>query len=1016
MGYILLPGHKRNASNGWQELTNLKIDFLDNIKLGRFEIGNFGDKFNDSIDKYAAPYSIPNPWASAYLFHNVLNDNSHPLLQSVIKLLLNLLNDFHNYKKLKLIDIQKPDSESPFYIFWKLAPDFIKYGDKIFFFKDCESGKIQGGLSKTTLCWTAQHYVPVNEIESLINDLELSKFVKFIKEQNVPNSTDGMEFSKYWSHKDFVDLLRRTSEQSNFVSLGNSPVKWLVINNNVQISCNKYKYNEWLIFDEDALLNDKYLLGKSNPQDFEKELRSSKKGEYLPLNQGKNKWIIFEELLEKHWIQLTRLSDDEKEKSYQGKYLFPIKPEYLKIGFDLNLINERNDIQSLREYTSHRIMQIYIDNNGNKQKFKHEISGKKGEDKRCIAIWPPFPSKIIETHIIEYNIDGIDTLHELEFYTKDGMKLDSTPIRQSQDIRVYKLDQRNVFPEFLRIVISDDFAGLLRIKPKNTGISNKTINVGLDFGSTHTTVAYKFIDGDTSLDNELMTFENSSPIIIADEENEHALLVDFLPKKVLKDAPQEEKYYPPPGSKPFTTTWSPIRTLWKILNEEKNEFLESGVIPLEYDPEMFLELDKNIKENLKWSGIARFRNGFLTHLLNMILVECEALGCSNVNIYWSYPRSFSRTERNTMNAFYKDYKEKIIGKIRDTLIISIPDSGYSEALRTMKYFIHQDRLIQNKIAATIDIGGGTSDITFLKHNEILWEDSVKFGGDDISTKMREIVETLSTLRGRRNAYIGRTYNYNQLIRTWPAVHKTWNNSIADFINTNVNKNKFIEKFALFYGGLCYYLGLHLRSQSYRDPLNQIAFAGNGTQFLKICSVGNELNEQTISEWFKLFRKMVAFGQGINYENYQDTEFIFSKDPKKEVAFGLTHIMIDRDDLQEVNLVRMLGLRIKKDSIEPKEYDWNQWTDAYNSKQISSLFYIDFTIFEEFLKSFYESLKRIGKEEDTRGIFFNISIPEEIIIKESFKTDVISEIAKREDAPLATPLFFTALKKWIEKRA
>ena len=52
--FALIPGHKDNPSTGWFNLDDFTRDIIDQIKIGSFQIGNFGDEYQIEIDKFAA--------------------------------------------------------------------------------------------------------------------------------------------------------------------------------------------------------------------------------------------------------------------------------------------------------------------------------------------------------------------------------------------------------------------------------------------------------------------------------------------------------------------------------------------------------------------------------------------------------------------------------------------------------------------------------------------------------------------------------------------------------------------------------------------------------------------------------------------------------------------------------------------------------------------------------------------------------------------------------------------------
>lgn len=1002
MSFALIPGHKNITGRDWQTV-KLSEDLLDSIKnIGNFQLGNYGNTLNTKYDSFAAHYSIPTPWASAYLFNSVLCISNHPLKESILELLLNLLYDIYITGSLEVLAIEKPEKDTPFRNFWDLVPFWLKNVvdgiESIAILKE-QNNEVVGGLSKYTLCWASQNYVPKLKIDEIKKNNDFIEFLCKVKENGYPEELSKDDFNTFWSH-DVFDLAQ--CPQVNRNNAINFPFQWVDKKQYKPPIDSVYYYNKYFIFDYTVLRRGN--LFDNAPPDFTKLLKEKKRGEQLPLNLGKEKWLLFQELFEDKIIRLNRYTNSgnvsEEVNIYADNYAFPLKNEYINIFTEqlFNSITSENIVKR-ENYLLHHFTQKIVESNNS---FKEILTQEIIEDNRSIAIWPPFGSQHLPIYVAEYDLNGISDRPESKFYNHSGEILKSNRIRKENKLRIYKINGYNEenrtyeFPYFIQIFTNNGASGLIHISPREIVPTIKEIKVGLDFGSSNTTVAY--IDKQllesylkqndyTNLPIELMNFRKSSPIILADDDSKGGLLHDFIPMEIKDFPPETKKDYS------IVNSWLPFRTLWRFItdvDELEDYYLNGGVIPLSDHPENLYSQSK-LKRNLKWDTESKYRNGFLSHILNMIIVESEALGAQKIEIRWSRPKAFSDTENHTMESFYQlEYKTKR----KD--IIDIKECGYSEALCSKEYFTKKEKFLPTKVASTVDIGGGTTDITFFRKDAVIGEDSVKFGGDDIGDIILPFV--LPFLRTDISSS-NKQYPFDAHMRLWPAVHKTWNGEIANF--RNLNPLKFYETIGLFYSGISFYIGLKMRDLDIHDPLKYIAFAGNGIQFLNICTNGMVLDETNLKPWIQLFKTMVAEGQGINEKEYSALKFIFSKDPKKEVAFGLT--LVDEENLDSDTIRPMLGLNIiGKNSNNTIE--WN-YKDKIKCNDIAINYSIDYNHFLNFIDKFYSTISQIQSDyfNDIRRT--NISI-------QVIKDDVERLLLHRKD-DLVTPLFFLALKSWID---
>ncbi len=662
MGMHLRPGHKlEDGKKGWVP-TNYDI-LIEEIKIGQLDLGHWGPDIKGNIDKYSPLYSIPNPWAAAYLYYFVLRDNTHPLVEPLLKNLINLLYDISIFKKVELLEIQKPKENEPFYKFWQMAPDFIKYYEKIFVFINKSSKNVEGGLSKSTLLWTSQQYkcsdnTDYIEKDYIIRDEKIKYLLKHIKNCNKPDYTNEI-FNIFWQHEILSQIISSidTHTQDNIgeKEFPNAPEDWLIIIESKQINSKFFdEKTNMLVFDSTSLnRNEKIFDDRDNPPSLINELIEKKSGDSLPLNLGDKKWVILDYLFEKSLIKQNKFIEDYSNqiKLISNEFLYPVKSDFIE-RFKLNL----SDLSIDRKiFTSPQFAKGTFKWNN---KLNVDINCNILNDSRSLAVWPPFQSKYSNIYIFEYYLDGVNELEKLEFYDKDGNKINFTQIRyfEGQNFRVYELNKK--FPKYIRINIKNDseiIGGFLEIEEKIINKKTGKVTVGIDFGTTHTTIALKANDSKSSL----LNFKESKPIFLADKESIYGIKYNFLPNGFDEKPLRKEQWE-------NRTPWQPVQTLWmkfannQINSDEMMPFLD-GIIPFLHYASNFT-IKNPIENNLKWGvkkDIASYRELFLKQIILMSIVEAEAMGFEEIDIRWSYPVAFSPKEYQILKGFWENIKDKL---------------------------------------------------------------------------------------------------------------------------------------------------------------------------------------------------------------------------------------------------------------------------------------------------------------------------------------------------------------------
>lgn len=323
------------------------------------------------------------------------------------------------------------------------------------------------------------------------------------------------------------------------------------------------------------------------------------------------------------------------------------------------------------------------------------------------------------------------------------------------------------------------------------------------------------------------------------------------------------------------------------------------------------------------------------------------------------------------------------------------NEGVTEAQATAVFFLENSKFNTAQVAAVVDIGGGTTDISFWSNRKVQWEDSVKFAGSNAVAALTDLWNYILSKVGAKT--------YEEAMRKWPYVASGWDDSMEAYFNgENNNAKRTKQTLALFYAGICYYVGMHLKANDIKTPLSQIAFAGNGIRFLEIITLGNELseNESTLKVWINFLREMISAGQGA--EQKAATSFLFSKSPKLEVAKGLVSKVLANYVSNESVTKKMLGLNVRMNGTL---IEYNSWS-AYNATDFleSSNTEIDFSMFNEFVKHFKEKGEKHFKEWNLK------EIPDELTVTQI--RHFYNTIEQRGSQELANSLFLEALNAYM----
>ena len=319
-----------------------------------------------------------------------------------------------------------------------------------------------------------------------------------------------------------------------------------------------------------------------------------------------------------------------------------------------------------------------------------------------------------------------------------------------------------------------------------------------------------------------------------------------------------------------------------------------------------------LKFNLKWDEAEQSRTKvqyFVSQVVLQAAVEAAANGVKreNLTFNFSYPeaynadhlRAFKRITRRAVTVGLGDEKFKVQEK-----------TGFlTESISSALYFAKGQEVPLVNNVVTIDIGGGTSDLSIWQDRNLLWRNSFRLAGKDVLiNQLTNNLTLIKDISGNDDLLL-ESYETLQKIRT----NKT---KLANGIELLVNSPQFGEAFKnrfniingkekgkeladlteLALSGILYYVSQvinHLlESGEFKTSADQskalrICLGGKASTLYKIVFEDSE-DQEGLS---KMIEKMT---NGI----FTSIGIVFTEAPKHEVSYGL---LVDQEGATDLNI-------------------------------------------------------------------------------------------------------------------
>lgn len=456
--------------------------------------------------------------------------------------------------------------------------------------------------------------------------------------------------------------------------------------------------------------------------------------------------------------------------------------------------------------------------------------------------------------------------------------------------------------------IKEEEIGLLLLNQNNveeisTQIS--TCKIGIDFGTTNTTAYMKPEGGAASV----IHFKNRKYYVTLTENAESISGYDRA--SVRKNFISENEQ---PNN-----NQSSIKTMYHANPEKRTAvpFFSGNIYYIDQSNniQQDMAIMSHIKTNdMKWDQEkgAVYMQGFLMQLCLQCMVEAIDTGANTIEWMYSYPKSFSLSQRDQ---YERTWTQTIYNEIKSacSLTSGIP-MNLTESESVAEYFKAKGHAAMIKGFVCLDIGGGSTDIAVWQESEkiengLLNQTSIRFAGGDIFADHvfnRKInghnvfakLENDNKDFNKLLKYLTNEINEHKFKLQLEALLRDYEEDIFQLLPAKRNDSEvalLIRDVSFAIGGIFFYTGMlvgYLRKNgkyNRKESFPEYYVGGNASKLLNWSAAGKF---STSSIAATVFSKCAETGASL-IDPPETNETIIRKirinmtdHPKQEVAYGL----------------------------------------------------------------------------------------------------------------------------------
>jgi len=424
-------------------------------------------------------------------------------------------------------------------------------------------------------------------------------------------------------------------------------------------------------------------------------------------------------------------------------------------------------------------------------------------------------------------------------------------------------------------------------------------SIGIDFGTTNSCIYYK----ENKDEPKVLNFKNriNLPYEPGTEEEE------------IEEVAQAHKEFVP--SRHVTVPFMTIlrERLYRETSADNLPFRSNFIYYVDqvlYAIEDLPDDKRPLKFNLKWEDAEQSRTKiqyFMSQVVLQAAVEAAANGIKRENLLFnfSFPEAY---DQSRLRSFRKITRRAVNIGLGDETFKTLEKTAFqTESISSALYFAEGQKIpfVQNVV--TIDIGGGTSDLSIWQNLNLIWRNSFRLAGKDVLINyLSNNLTLIKEISGNDDLLLS-SYDDLQKIRS----NKT---KLANGIELLVNSPQFGEAFKnrfdivsgkekgkelknlaeMALSGILFYV-----SQVLNHLIENNQFKKGLTKSLRICLGGKASTLYKVifedSEEQENLSKIIAKVTG---EVFTSIAVVFTDNPKHEVAYGL---LVAREGSKDLNI-------------------------------------------------------------------------------------------------------------------
>ncbi len=424
-------------------------------------------------------------------------------------------------------------------------------------------------------------------------------------------------------------------------------------------------------------------------------------------------------------------------------------------------------------------------------------------------------------------------------------------------------------------------------------------SVGIDFGTTNTCVYLK----ENKDQPKQLNFKNriNSPYEPGTEEEEKEEVMqahkEFVPSRLI--------------NVPFMTILR--ERTFREATAESLPFRSNFIYFVDqvlYAIEDLPDDRRPLKFNLKWDEAEQSRvkvQYFLSQLILQSCVEAAANGIKpeNLSFHFSHPEAY---EEGQFRAFRRQARRSIeVGLNEENTNVLKKTTFRTESISSALYFAEGQKVAFVSNIVTIDIGGGTSDLSIWQNLNLIWRNSFRLAGKDVLidyltnnlTLIKEIsgndellLQSYGNLQKIRSNK-SKLANGIELLVNSPQFGKTFSNKF--FIVAGKEKGKELKNLSeLALSGILFYV-----SQVINHLVEKEKFKKDLDKTLKICLGGKastlyKIVFEDVEAQESLSKMVEKATKGL----FKSVSIEFTQIPKHEVSFGL---LVTAEGAKDLNI-------------------------------------------------------------------------------------------------------------------